>query len=101
MTPNQFEMWKKEELENGNVPLSQEDFELVMDMMAMQGLDEYNPNDKETQKNTIFKEDGMALVQTENGLKVFYTDLESVKYEHLLRKQRKQNYMKSKLHLIK
>lgn len=99
MTPNEFANWKIEELDAGNIPLSKEDFEFVQDMMAMQNLSDYDPNDEETKKNTIFKEDGMALVQGKNGLEVFYTDLETIKYEQVLRKQKRKK--SNRLYIVK
>jgi hypothetical protein len=105
MTPSEFEQWqeecKDENIEAGLTPLSNDDFNIIMDMMAMQELSEYNPNDSETKETTISVLDGIALVNTPLGLKSYFTDLETIKYEQLIRKQKKKDFRKSKLTLIK
>lgn len=87
-TPTEFEKYQEEAIKNGEMPLSKDDFNIVMDMMAMQGVVDLS-NEK-----ILFQEDGMALIEVEGELRTVYTDQDTIKYESLLREQKKKAYKK-------
>lgn len=97
MTPDEFEKWKNDNIESESVPLSKEDFEFAMDMMAMQDLSEFNPK----KDKPMLVMDGMAVVQDDKECKVYYTDIETIKYEKALRAQKRKQSRKQKFYIVK
>lgn len=90
MNCDQFEKWQKEkheeDLREGNVDLSIEDFNIVRDMMAMEDNDEeFTPTG-----------DGFGI--TKSGAVVF-SNKDEVNYEKALRKQKYREYRKNKMRI--
>lgn len=83
MTPTEFENWQQELITDEIIPLSKEDFEISMDMMALSEIVDLK------EENVIAHLDGIALVENNDGtLTTHYTDIDTIKYEKAIRSQK-------------
>lgn len=76
-TPNDFEQWQQELIEKGEMAMTKEEFEIAMDIMALE---------EDLTSDVKFELDGLGV--TGNG-DVVFTNKSDILYQQALQKQKR------------